>query len=1335
MPLVEGGSKKAVSENIRREMSAGKPQKQAVAIALNVASKYKKARGGEVDYTELPESDAAGAFEDYFGVAPEPTDRGTYKVAGLGKLLSLTGSKAERARAALEKSLSKSNPPPPSQLIKSGEAPNYEGIRPVPEPVGDEFGSIKIEDAIRDYWESRPGLAPEDFVPTPSESQLRNMRGRKPYFKEGEADPYSNYRYFDPGETSEPGTILPRSVGPTRIERAVEKNPAWKELLNTEDEMLFPNPEKAEQPRYRRTWRQSIAPKDSAVVPSRPALDEAELTPERLLTLLEKVKREERKRKAQFLHEMRQKYPELSDKIKAHPEIADHIKKIEQLERLKEIQKNPVKNKPSKRKSYEDDDEYASGGSISKALRTARRYAEGGLVADEIPPVTDEERARLSELAQAEDARGAAAARMSRSVRPEQGRVGTGAPSFTDSMMSGMKAAGPALLKDFNESIAGHYTPEGAVSITDGNEYLDKDGKVLPVTRKPTILPYTRNAATGEGELAMPSILDTVNTIGSPTKGAATLGAGFVRRGAKAKKAGPIEDDFAEFDVPGLTKQHEETQKVIDLVDLVGSAKSKDQMEQIVPLASQAFENFSAKQIADALAIKSPEEIMKVLRTMEPWTAEKVNERLNHAAMGKAAEAGTLDPDFTGWKDLPKYTSEKPEPLPIWTHKQENFENIGPQLGSNPGGVFRNKHTGEDYYIKYPKTDDHAKNEKLAAELYKLAGVKNIAEVSLIHDPKTGRLGTASRMIDGELLHKKEIKYYPGLQDNMVADAWLANHDVIGLGKDNIIISKDGAPYRVDLGGALRYRAKGEPKKLNSSAEEEILGFGDRKINQDASEVFHAPTHTMDQYSKEYSDFLNSRTEAAIRIANLERSDIAKLVEKYGPESAAERKKLTNTLVDRRDSIADYYGVKKNGLYKDDEIEYLEQALGEERSFHTSNDRIKRLRHASDSEVYSDFKSMASEIDNWASWTPPTSKVVKPKLIHAPEEHVKELGFNTDLKLYKGAFDTVVPEHIPDPAKKSMERAWFLTDDSDVATAYGAVEEFVSRAPKVKEIDWKKFSGDGAWQIEPMHKLIEAARRDGLDLLVIKNIRDASDDGGKVQTQYAFINTNGTVRSVQAKFDPKLLHLNHKLAGLAGGGLFVYGAASDGGGAPKMKRGGSVGSIEKALKVARKYADGGPLKDIPGIGDVDKHHPIEGGLINSSIPGRTDKIPVSVRPGSYIIPADIISSTKLGEGNTLAGAKTMDGILGRHRSISRKSLRSPKQRLQAKTKQGFADGGATDRIPIIVAGGEYHITPEDVQAVGEGDLDKGHEILDAFVKKIRRNNARTISKLPGPKKN
>jgi hypothetical protein len=50
MPLKKGDSRKVIQENIRTEMAAGRPQKQAVAIALHEAAMSHGAKIEKTNY-------------------------------------------------------------------------------------------------------------------------------------------------------------------------------------------------------------------------------------------------------------------------------------------------------------------------------------------------------------------------------------------------------------------------------------------------------------------------------------------------------------------------------------------------------------------------------------------------------------------------------------------------------------------------------------------------------------------------------------------------------------------------------------------------------------------------------------------------------------------------------------------------------------------------------------------------------------------------------------------------------------------------------------------------------------------------------------------------------------------------------------------------------------------------------------------------------------------------------------------------------------------------------------------------------------------------------------
>jgi hypothetical protein len=124
----------------------------------------------------------------------------------------------------------------------------------------------------------------------------------------------------------------------------------------------------------------------------------------------------------------------------------------------------------------------------------------------------------------------------------------------------------------------------------------------------------------------------------------------------------------------------------------------------------------------------------------------------------------------------------------------------------------------------------------------------------------------------------------------------------------------------------------------------------------------------------------------------------------------------------------------------------------------------------------------------------------------------------------------------------------------------------------------------------------------------------------------------------------------------------------------------------------------------------------------------------------------------MGEGNTMAGFRQAKRVFGGTpyeqsspepygQGAAPYDQASPEPYEQGPDPYGAemptkAEGGGItdDLVPIVAAGGEYVITPEQVASIGKGDLDHGHKILDAFVKKTRAKTIDTLKKLPGPKK-
>ncbi len=204
------------------------------------------------------------------------------------------------------------------------------------------------------------------------------------------------------------------------------------------------------------------------------------------------------------------------------------------------------------------------------------------------------------------------------------------------------------------------------------------------------------------------------------------------------------------------------------------------------------------------------------------------------------------------WPEMDRYAAWlglEPQPLPLdaegFPLAVDGLEEVRRLGGSTGATLVRDRRSGQLYVMKRGASPEHLREEAMADALYQALGVK--VPRFRIYETEGGPVKLAE-FIEGRTLRdvldngtRKQIEAaLKKLQKDFAADALLGNWDVIGLNYDNILIDARGGVWRIDNGGALRFRAMGRRKTgtMWNIYPDELWTLRDAKINEQAARVF-----------------------------------------------------------------------------------------------------------------------------------------------------------------------------------------------------------------------------------------------------------------------------------------------------------------------------------------------------------------------------------------------------------------------------------------------------------------------------------------------------------------
>ncbi len=170
------------------------------------------------------------------------------------------------------------------------------------------------------------------------------------------------------------------------------------------------------------------------------------------------------------------------------------------------------------------------------------------------------------------------------------------------------------------------------------------------------------------------------------------------------------------------------------------------------------------------------------------------------------------------------------------------------RLGGSTGAELVKDGEGRKFVRKAGASAAHIASEAAADQAYAILGA-DTPKARLYPGATPTKL---AEFIDGQTLRQylargdltpaeKQVALAQ-LRQHFVADALFANHDVVGLELDNILVDKSGRVWRIDNGGSFRFRAQGGIKEGFGPEVAELRTMRDRSLNPSAALVFEGVT-------------------------------------------------------------------------------------------------------------------------------------------------------------------------------------------------------------------------------------------------------------------------------------------------------------------------------------------------------------------------------------------------------------------------------------------------------------------------------------------------------------